>query len=93
MSETPEKIKFPLWAKLLIIISALPVVSLPMIINQCSAARYEEIKMFLMIYPLYVLASAVMAWISYRQRREVSLILIVVMLLTHVAMWLLPSAV
>ncbi len=93
MSETPEKIKFPLWAKLLIIISALPVVSLPMIINQCSAARYEEIKMFLMIYPLYVLASAVMAWISYRQRREVSLILIVVMLLTHAAMWMLPSAV
>lgn len=93
MSETPEKIKFPLWAKLLIIISALPIVSLPMIINQCSAARYEEIKMFLMIYPLYVLASAVMAWISYRQRREVSLILIVVMLLTHAAMWLLPSAV
>ncbi|MBQ7854407.1 MAG: hypothetical protein IJ352_10695 [Muribaculaceae bacterium] len=92
MSETPEKIKFPLWAKLLIIISALPVVSLPMIINQCSAARYEEIKMFLMIYPLYVLASAVMAWISYRQRREVSLILIVVMLLTHAAMWLLPTA-
>lgn len=93
MSETTEKIKFPLWAKLLIIISALPVVSLPMIINQCSAARYEEIKMFLMIYPLYVVASAVMAWISYRQRREVSLILIVVMLLTHAAMWLLPSAV
>lgn len=92
MSETPEKIKFPLWAKLLIIISALPVVSLPMIINQCSAARYEEIKMFLMIYPLYVLASAVMAWISYRQRREVSLILIVVMLLTHAAMWMLPTA-
>ena len=92
MSEPPEKIKFPLWAKLLIIISALPVVSLPMIINQCSAARYEEIKMFLMIYPLYVLASAVMAWISYRQRREVSLILIVVMLLTHAAMWMLPTA-
>lgn len=93
MSETTEKIKFPLWAKLLIIISALPVVSLPMIINRCSAARYEEIKLFLMIYPLYVLASAVMAWISYRQRREVSLILIVVMLLTHAAMWMLPSAV
>ena len=93
MSETPEKVKFPLWAKLLIIISALPVVSLPMIINPCSAARYEEIKLFLMIYPLYVLASAVMAWISYRQRREVSLILIVVMLLTHAAMWMLPSAV
>lgn len=92
MSETPEKIKFPLWAKLLIIISALPVVSLPMIINQCSAARYEEIKMFLMIYPLYVLASAVMAWISYRQRREVAMILIVITLLSHIAMWMLPTA-
>lgn len=91
MSEHVDR-KFPLWVKLLIIISALPVVMLPMIINQCSAARYEEIKMFLMIYPLYVLASAVMAWISYRQRREVSLILIVVMLLTHAAMWMLPTA-
>ena len=92
MSEHVDR-KIPLWVKLLIIISALPVVMLPIIIGNCDAARYEEIKMFIMIYPLYVLASAVMAWISYRQRREVSLILIVVMLLTHASMWMLPSAV
>ena len=91
MSERIDR-KFPLWVKLLIIISALPVVMLPVIISSCGAARYEEVKLFIMIYPFYVLASAVMSWISYRQRPEVTMILIVMMLLTHVAMWMLPTA-
>lgn len=91
MSERVDR-KFPLWVKLLIIISALPVVMLPIIISNCGAARYEEVKLFIMIYPFYVLASAVMAWISYRQRPEVAIMLIVMMLLTHAAMWMLPTA-
>ena len=91
MSEHVDR-KFPLWVKLLIIISALPVVMLPIIIGNCDAVRYEEIKMFIMIYPLYVLASAIMAWISYRQRPEVAIILIVITLLSHIAMWMLPTA-
>ena len=91
MSEHVDR-KFPLWVKLLIIISALPVVMLPIIIGNCDAVRYEEIKMFIMIYPLYVLASAIMTWISYRQRPEVAIILIVITLLSHIAMWMLPTA-
>lgn len=91
MSEHVDR-KFPLWVKLLIIISALPVVMLPIIIGNCDAARYEEVKLFIMIYPFYVLASAIMAWISYRQRPEVAMILIVITLLSHIAMWMLPTA-
>lgn len=91
MSERVDR-KFPLWVKLLIIISALPVVMLPVIISNCGVARYEEVKLFIMIYPFYVLASAIMAWISYRQRPEVAMILIVITLLSHIAMWMLPSA-
>ena len=92
MSEHVDR-KFPLWVKLLIIISALPMVMLPIIIGNCDAVRYEEVKLFIVIYPLYVLASAVMAWISYRQRPEVAMILIIMTLLSHIAMWMLPTAV
>lgn len=87
-----DKRKFPLWVKAVIVCSALPVLLLPLIVGNCSAGRYEDIKLFVMFYPVYVLATAVMAWISYRQRPEVTAILVVLMLLTHIAMWLLPQS-
>ena len=93
MSEDVAKRKFPWWVKLLIVISALPVLMLPVIIGKCDVTRYEEIKIFILMYPLYVVASAILAWISYRQRPEMTVILIALMLLTHVAMWMLPTAV
>lgn len=92
MSEDVVERKFPLWVKVLIVIASLPVVMLPVIINDCNPVRYEEIKLFLILYPFYVLASAIMAWISYRSRPEITTILILLMLLTHVAIWFLPSA-
>lgn len=92
MSEDVAEKKFPLWVKMLIIIASLPVVMLPVIINDCNPVRYEEIKLFLILYPCYVLASAIMAWISYRNRPEITAILILLMLLTHMAMWFLPTA-
>ena len=77
----------------LVMISAMPMLLLPMIIGKCSVMRYEEIKIFILMYPLYVVASAILAWICYRQRPEMTAILIALMLLTHVAMWMLPGAV
>lgn len=93
MSEDIVKRKFPWWVKLLIILSTIPVLLLPVIIGKCSVMRYEEIKIFILMYPLYVVASAILAWICYRQRPEMTAILIALMLLTHVAMWMLPGAV
>ena len=93
MSNSSEKKKFPWWVKLLIIVSALPVMMLPAIIGKCGAMQYESAKMFFMFYPLYVIASTILAWISYRQRPEISLILIIILWLTHIAMWLLPGAI
>lgn len=93
MSNSNEKKKFPWWVKLLIIVSALPVMMLPAIIGKCGAMQYESAKMFFMFYPLYVIASTILAWISYRQRPEISLILIIILWLTHIAMWLLPGAI
>lgn len=93
MNDSIVKKKFPLWVKLVIVLSALPVMMLPIIVSDCSALQYEELKMFIMIYPLYVVASAVMAWVCYRQRPELSIILVVLMILTHIAMWMLPGVV
>lgn len=93
MNDSVEKKKFPLWVKLVIVVSALPVMMLPIIVSDCSALQYEELKMFIMIYPLYVVASALMAWVCYRQRPELSIILVVLMILTHIAMWMLPGVV
>ena len=92
MSNSIEKKKFPWWVKFLIIVSVLPVVTLPMIIGKCGVMQYEEAKMFFMFYPLYVVASTILAWISYRQRPEMTIILILLLWLTHVAMWMLPGA-
>jgi len=72
----------PIWAKFLIIISALPVLAYPWMISNAGS----EIRTFLLIYPLYVLVSAICAWICWPDRREISWILIVLMLLTHAAM-------
>ena len=93
MSENAEKKVFPLWVKIVIILSALPVVLLPVIITNCSGAQYENVKMFIFFYPLYVVASAILAWICYRQRPEMTAILIALQILSHVAMWMLPTAV
>ena len=76
MSNNIEKKKFPWWIKLLIIVSALPVLTLPMIIGKSSAIQYDGAKMFFMFYPFYVVASTILAWISYRQRPEMTIILI-----------------
>ena len=53
MSNNIEKKKFPWWIKLLIIVSALPVLTLPMIIGKSSAIQYDGAKMFFMFYPFY----------------------------------------
>ena len=93
MSENTEKKKFPLWVKIVIILSTFPIVMLPVVITNCSVAQYENVKMFLFFYPFYVVASAIMAWISYRQRPDVTAILIILQLLSHVAIWMLPTAI
>lgn len=76
--------------KLIIIIAALPVVAFPALLSQAPAGD-GTVDLFLWFYPLYVVASAVCAWICRDKRPEVMWILVVLMLLTHAAMWLLVN--
>ena len=46
---------------------------------------------FLRFYPVYVLAAGICAWLSYGRRPEVTWIILVLLILTHAAMWLLVN--
>lgn len=76
------------WTKAAIIVAALPVFAFPWML---AAAREADagVDTWLWFYPLYVLFGAVCEWRSASRRPEVTWILIVLMLLTHAAMWVL----
>lgn len=91
MNKTISNKKFPIWVKIVIIIVSLPVFMLPLIISQCNEITYEGFKLFLFLYPIYIISSAIMAWISYKTRPEISIVLIILMLFTHIAIWMIPN--
>ncbi|MCM1483767.1 MAG: hypothetical protein NC043_05490 [Muribaculaceae bacterium] len=77
----------PLWVKMLIIIDALPVFSLPALIAMSSPGMGGMV----LIYPAFVLMGAWLAWICWPERRVMSWIMIVLMALMHVAIWMLVT--
>lgn len=77
----------PLWVKALIIVSCLPVLALPLMISMTGEGFSGST--FIVLYPLYVIVSAVCAWYCYGNRRELAWILIALLWLTHAAMWIL----
>ena len=91
MEKSINQRKFLFWAKLLIIIATMPIILYPYILSQCDAITYENFKIFFLLYPIYAISSAMMAWISFRSRPEISIILILLMGLSHFAIWMLPS--
>lgn len=77
----------PVWMKLLIIVCALPVLAFPKLMALC--APHSTAETLLWLYPFYVLLSAVLEWRCWSRRPELTWVLLVVMLLTHGAMWIL----
>ncbi|MBD5234421.1 MAG: hypothetical protein HDS65_09650 [Bacteroidales bacterium] len=73
--------------KAAIIIAALPVLAYPALLS--AAPESGSVEIFLMLYPVYVLVATICAWICRERRPEISWILVIIMLLTHAAMWLL----
>ncbi len=79
--------KAPLWLVIVTVIAMLPVLAFPMLLD--GPAGNQETKALLWLYPLYVLVSGVCAVICYHQRPEVTWILLILMILSHAAMWIL----
>lgn len=51
----------------------------------------SELKMLLWFYPAFCIADALCAWICYPQRREVSWILIGILILSHIGVYILHT--
>ena len=79
--------KTPLWMTVLIIVVMLPVFSFPAML---SALPPDDgaMRSITWCYPLYVLLSGYLSWQCYPQRPAMSWILIVLMIMSHAAMWM-----
>lgn len=85
-SDMPHPVRRPWWLAVVIILAAMPVFMFPWLLNAGTAGGME--KALLWLYPPYVLAAAVCAYICWPARKELSVILIILLLMTHAAMWL-----
>ncbi len=86
MSE--NAVKTPRWVLWILIVLMLPLVTFPALLSRTP----EEHKTLLWFYPLYVLLTGYLAYRSYVSQREITYILIILLLFSHVAIWLLPYA-
>ncbi len=65
-----------------------PVLAMPWLLNAPFAAQ-PGVKVFVWLYPAYVVVAAWLAWLCYPGRRAVAWILAILMLLSHCAIWIL----
>ncbi len=76
---------------ILIIVVLLPVFSLPALLDTVPAGD-DSLRTIVWCYPFYMLLSGYLAWFAYPQRPTVSWILIALMILSTIAVWLLPGS-
>lgn len=76
----------PAWFAIVTVVAALPVFQLPVLLGNCGDGT--DLKIWLMLYPVYVVAAAWVAWRSYAVRPVLAWIIIALMLLTHAAIFL-----
>lgn len=77
----------PKWMTVVIILAALPVFSFPVLLQLCPS----DLKAMVWVYPIYVVVGAWLAWQCYGQRRALSWILVVLMLMSHAAIWMMVN--
>lgn len=85
----PRQRHAPAWMTVLIIVCMLPVLAFPSLLAMSPADPGAGALIWL--YPFYVIASGVCAWICYPARKEICWILLILMLLSHAAMWALVT--
>lgn len=86
LDELPER-PFPLLSKCVIIAVTLPVLAFPWLLS--NIAPQSDNLWLLWVYPFAEIGAAILAWLSYRRRPEVSWILAAIMVLMHIAVYIL----
>ncbi len=79
----------PWWMLLIIIVAALPALFLPSYAAIAAGPVPESKKLFLWLYPFYLIVAGFLAWQCYGRRTVMSWILVVLMFMTDAAMYLL----
>lgn len=77
----------PRWFKAIIIVLMLPLALYPVLMSRMSET--DQSVWLLRLYPVYVIASGICAWIEYRQRPDVAWVLVALLLMSHIGMWVL----
>lgn len=85
-TDTPRHTRPPLWFIAILVVLTAPGLIAPALLPTLPAA-FEELKIVVKLYPLYVLASSWFAYICYRQRPTVAWILVALALLCDIAMF------
>lgn len=85
MSDPDPREHVPVWVTVLIVLACLPLLAYPALLSHSPAGT--DISAFMWCYPVYVVLSGVCAWFGWRRSHEITWILLVMMLLTHAAMW------
>lgn len=78
-------IKTPWWIIVLIIIAMLPGFSFPQLLS--ATEPDTQARVFVWLYPAYLLAAGWLAYICYPRRQTVTWMILILMLMTHAALW------
>lgn len=79
----------PKWMIVLIVIILLPVFQFPFLLSDCP--DIPIVRALLWIYPFYCLVAAYLAYQCYPQRHALVWILLLLMIMSHVSVWLLAT--
>lgn len=77
--------KAPWWVITLIIIAMLPGLAFPQLLAATEPAT--QARVFVWLYPIYLLAAGRLAYICFQQRQTVTWMILILMLMTHAALW------
>lgn len=81
----------PRWFTAIVVICCLPLFLMPWLLN-APYADADGVKIFIWLYPVYVIVAGWLAWQCYPQRRAMAWVLLALMLLSHGAIWLLATS-
>lgn len=76
----------PLWLLILLIIVSLPVFTFPTLLGMINPADTVASTMA-WFYLFYILLTDYLAWICWPQRKAITFVLILLLVLSHISMW------
>jgi len=90
MSAQGSRRRVPGWVTAIIVVLVLPIFALPVLLNRCQSADDTRLTL-LWLYPLYAVTAGVLAWMCWHERPYMTWILLVLMVMSHAAAWMLVN--